>query len=63
MASLPTNGHLTSNKSGNLYGLTSLGGSVDCQHDGYGCGVLYKLTKNGKLTVLHSFAGGTNDGC
>jgi uncharacterized repeat protein (TIGR03803 family) len=43
-------------KSGNLYGLTFGGGSS-------GNGVLYELSKNGTFTVLHSFAGGTSDGC
>jgi uncharacterized repeat protein (TIGR03803 family) len=59
----PLSGHLTMDKSGNIYGVTSLGGSIDCQQDGYGCGMLYKLTKNRKLTVLYSFAGGATDGC
>ena len=26
-------------------------------------GILYKLSKTGKLTILHSFMGGTTDGC
>jgi uncharacterized repeat protein (TIGR03803 family) len=42
--------------SGNLYGVTSAGGASNN-------GVLYKLGKNGTFTVLHSFAGGTTDGC
>ncbi len=41
---------------GNLYGVTSEGGS---QNDG----VVYKLSASGKLTVLHSFMGGSKDGC
>ena len=41
---------------GNLYGVTEEGGSADG-------GILYKLSKTGKLTILHSFTGGTNDGC
>jgi uncharacterized repeat protein (TIGR03803 family) len=41
---------------GNLYGVTSQGGSQNS-------GVVYKLSQSGKLTVLHSFAGGTTDGC
>ncbi|HXM20010.1 MAG TPA: choice-of-anchor tandem repeat GloVer-containing protein [Terriglobales bacterium] len=51
----PLYGHLTMDKSGNLYGLTEYGGA-------YGYGVLYKLTKRG-TTVLHSFSYGTSDGC
>ena len=41
---------------GNFYGVTEEGGSADG-------GILYKLSKPGKLTILHSFAGGTTDGC
>lgn len=52
----PYLGHLMMDKSGNLYGVTTAGGNT-------GCGVLYKLSKNGTLTVLHSFARGPSDGC
>jgi uncharacterized repeat protein (TIGR03803 family) len=41
---------------GNLYGVTAEGGS---QNDG----VLYKLSPKRKLTILHTFKGGTKDGC
>ncbi len=41
---------------GNLYGVTSQGGSQNS-------GVVYKLSKSGTLTLLHSFTGGTTDGC
>jgi len=41
---------------GNLYSVASQGGTS-------GEGVLYKLSPSGKLTVLHSFAAGTTDGC
>ena len=41
---------------GNLYGNTYYGGASNE-------GVVYKLSKKGTLTVLHSFAGGTTDGC
>jgi uncharacterized repeat protein (TIGR03803 family) len=40
----------------NLYGITYFGGT-------YGSGAVYKLTKTGALTVLHSFAGYPSDGC
>jgi uncharacterized repeat protein (TIGR03803 family) len=43
-------GGLVVDAAGNMYGVTSTGGS-----DGYG--VVYKITKAGKVTVLHSFAG------
>jgi len=42
---------------GNFYGTTSHGGDPTCA-----CGVVFKLTKAGKETVLHSFKGGTTDG-
>jgi uncharacterized repeat protein (TIGR03803 family) len=51
----PYLGHLTMDKNGVLYGVTPMGGAYDA-------GVLYKLTKGGRLAVLHSF-GGTSDGC
>lgn len=51
----PDFGHLLVDKNGNLYGVTWWGGT-------YTFGVLYKLSKNGTFTVLHSFAG-TADGC
>ena len=41
---------------GNLYGDTYYGGASNE-------GVVYKLSKSGTLTVLHSFTGGTTDGC
>jgi uncharacterized repeat protein (TIGR03803 family) len=41
---------------GVLYGVTEEGGAINL-------GTVYKLTKSGKLTVLHSFNGGTTDGC
>jgi len=41
---------------GNLYGVAEQGGTSNL-------GVVYKLNKRGKLTILHSFTGGTSDGC
>lgn len=52
----PMYGHLLIGKSGNLYGTTEVGG-------GFGYGVLYRLSTDGTLTVLHSFSYGTSDGC
>jgi uncharacterized repeat protein (TIGR03803 family) len=43
-------------KSGNLYGITYMGGAS-------GYGTVYELSKSGRFEVLHSFAGGTTDGC
>lgn len=41
---------------GNLYGTTEAGGSS-------GLGTVFKVEAGGTETVLHSFAGGTTDGC
>jgi uncharacterized repeat protein (TIGR03803 family) len=46
-------GRLLRDTSGNLYGITSLGGDPTCS-----CGTVFKLAKNGSLKVLHSFKGG-----
>ena len=56
---------LIMDKKGNFYGATAFGGDLNCYDGGVGrgCGVVYKLSKSGTLTVLHSFAGGTTDGC
>jgi uncharacterized repeat protein (TIGR03803 family) len=44
---------------GNLYGTTARGGSGPCnQGFGAGCGVVFKLDKAGKETVLYNFPGG-----
>jgi uncharacterized repeat protein (TIGR03803 family) len=40
---------------GNLYGTTAAGGGAGCYH---GCGVVFKLSKTGKETVLYRFTGG-----
>jgi uncharacterized repeat protein (TIGR03803 family) len=46
---------------GNLYGTTLQGGkrSKACLPS-YGCGTVFKLDKEGRFTVLYSFAGGTD---
>jgi uncharacterized repeat protein (TIGR03803 family) len=54
-------GGLIQDKDGNLYGTTSAGGDPNCDN-GNGCGTVFKLSKNGTLTVLHTFEGGPNDG-
>ena len=41
---------------GNLYGTTWSGGNPNCQGFDY-CGVLFRLSKTGKYTVLHTFSG------
>ncbi len=52
----PSYTSLLSDAQGNLYGVTEEGGAADG-------GILYKLSTSGKLTILHSFKGGTTDGC
>ena len=49
---------------GNLYGTTVYGGESgsSCGAVNIGCGVVFKLDKTGKETVLHRFSGGTSDG-
>jgi uncharacterized repeat protein (TIGR03803 family) len=51
---------LIADSSGNLYGTTDRGGGTGCEGDG--CGTVFKLTPDGTLTLLHSFAGGASDG-
>jgi uncharacterized repeat protein (TIGR03803 family) len=48
-------------KSGNLYGMTLVGGDLSCQAgaaNGSGCGVVFEFTAAGTFKVLHSFTGG-----
>lgn len=54
---------LVRDSAGNLYGTTQQGGtSRECQVNIGGCGVVFKVDKNGKETILHSFRGGFTDG-
>jgi uncharacterized repeat protein (TIGR03803 family) len=54
-------GSLIADGSGNLYGVTTAGGSSDdCGEGPYGCGTLFKLAANGTETILHVFAGGSD---
>jgi len=57
---LPSGG-LLRDAMGSLYGTTQFGGDLNC-FDSSGCGTVFRLNKAGKETVLHSFAGGTDDG-
>src|SRR5579863_4080083 len=61
-AGFPVSG-LAMDANGNLYGTTLRGGLGTC---GEGCGVVFKLTKNGKggvtYRVIHSFVGAFSDG-
>lgn len=57
-------GGLLRDTSGNLYGVTVMGGvkgvGVECET--YGCGTVYKLDTTGTLHVLHAFTGGADGG-
>jgi uncharacterized repeat protein (TIGR03803 family) len=57
---LPWAGVIQDNE-GNLYGTTWLGGGKGC-YEGYGCGTVFRLSKTGKETVLHSFSQTDGDG-
>ena len=50
---LPTEG-----SDGNFYGTTARGGDASCG----GCGVAYKATTGGKITVLYTFTDSSTDG-
>jgi len=52
----PTYTSLLMDSAGTLYGVTEEGGSANG-------GILYTFIKTGTLTILHSFMGGTTDGC
>lgn len=52
LPNLPTQG-----TDGNFYGTAQLGGDAACK-----CGVVYKATAAGKITVLHTFKGYPTDG-
>jgi uncharacterized repeat protein (TIGR03803 family) len=56
----PEGGPLVRDASGNLYGTTYFGGqSSGCNGT---CGVVFKLDKVGRGTVLHNFTGGADGG-
>jgi uncharacterized repeat protein (TIGR03803 family) len=46
---------LVRDKAGNLYGTTTIGGDLSCGY-GSGCGLVFKLDKDGKEIVLHAFS-------
>jgi uncharacterized repeat protein (TIGR03803 family) len=50
---------LIRDQAGNLYGTTFSGGGGSCPDHGYGagCGVVFRVSKSGKETVLHQFTG------
>ena len=57
---VPSSG-LIADQAGNLYGATLSGGDAACDANRAPyCGTLYKLAKNGKLTILYKFKGGSD---
>jgi uncharacterized repeat protein (TIGR03803 family) len=52
-------GWLVRDNTGNLYGMTGNGGDVGAC-SGIGCGVVFKLDRGGKESVLYSFTGGAD---
>jgi len=54
--SYPAFGSLAVDAKGNLYGTTEEGGDLNCNSPN-GCGVVYRLSKTRKQTVLHTFTG------
>lgn len=54
--SFPESETLLLDKAGNLYGTTPSGGDSNC-NPGWGCGTVFKLDKNGRETILHTFTG------
>jgi uncharacterized repeat protein (TIGR03803 family) len=53
-------GNLARDSKGNLYGTTLMGGIGNCF--GAGCGIVFKLDRTGKETVLYRFRGGADGG-
>ncbi|MGH6887763.1 MAG: choice-of-anchor tandem repeat GloVer-containing protein [Rhizomicrobium sp.] len=54
-------GRLIRDQSGNFYGTVLGGGRAGCEAN-LGCGAVFKLTPDGKETILHFFKGGRRDG-
>jgi uncharacterized repeat protein (TIGR03803 family) len=50
---------LIADAQGNLYGATEEGGGSGCSQN-LGCGTIFKVTPDGKETVLYRFAGGSD---
>jgi uncharacterized repeat protein (TIGR03803 family) len=55
------NGVLIQDAEGNFYGTALFGGEVSCA-SGWGCGTVFKLDTDNKLTVLHIFTNSDGDG-
>lgn len=46
---------LTQGVDGDLYGMTAYGGTGDCRGNEIGCGVIFKITHDGKFDILYNF--------
>jgi len=57
----PTAG-LIQGSNGNFYGTAHGGGNIAACPDGAGCGTVFEITPDGKLTTLHSFNGDDGSG-
>jgi uncharacterized repeat protein (TIGR03803 family) len=55
-------GGLVQGEDGNFYGTTFSGGIGDAQWCSGGCGTIFKISRTGILTTLHSFAGYSGEG-
>ena len=55
-------GPLIEGSDGNLYGTTSIGGANTCGSASNSCGTVFKMTKSGGVTILHSFGASASDG-
>jgi len=55
---------LVRDAAGNFYGTTSAGGDPNCYgpSGNPGCGTVFKVSKSGGFSVLHTFTGGPSDG-
>jgi uncharacterized repeat protein (TIGR03803 family) len=56
----PFFGSLLRDAAGDLYGTTWEGGDSTCPNGSLGCGVVFKLDRTGKETVLYTFTGGAD---
>jgi uncharacterized repeat protein (TIGR03803 family) len=55
-------GQLVLGRDGNFYGTTEGGGNTSGTCGSYGCGVVYKITVGGTVSVLYRFSGGSEGG-
>ncbi len=55
-------GSLVEGNDGNLYGTTSIGGTNTCGSTPNSCGTVFRITRSGSLTILHSFGASGSDG-